>query len=488
MRIVPLAAFAFFAAAALAEAGESARLKTFAVARFSGLDASSRADQGFADMVARRLEASIAESGRWKIVDRQGADRILSEQAFQQSGATRNGVQSGNMLGADHVVGGDFFLTRGFTPPSCRGNRCTDPVHTTSVRLSLKVIDVESGQIRSGRGSIQGSFTASDKASADAAAIDQVVAHAMAELREMYPAQSQGVDLEIVRRTGDEVWFRGGTNIGIQRRAVFKAVRPGEAILDPTTGEVLSRTDRTVGKLVVLEVQEKASRARILEGTADVRVGDALVELPKETASTVRWAFGAYATYSQREIRANKNPSIGFGLHDLDGLWGGGISLSGKPRRGGWGFYTGIDLHAAEGLTVFKWDIGPSYTWYLVPERLKASPTLVVGLEGFTQEKTRAVDSVIGDQYYWTGGFDSPSGLTVQAALGLSLGLDLSKHFGLGVASWARAATSPDFSAKRTDSDGETTDEVSVGDEALGYSRIPPGIHFEHQVYLEYAF
>jgi hypothetical protein len=69
------------------------------------------------------------------------------------------------------------------------------------------------------------------------------------------------------------VIVNGGKNRHLKRGDVFRIYEPGRPIFDPETGDLIGRhPQNSIGKIEVIEVHEKFSRARILEGN-DLQAG-----------------------------------------------------------------------------------------------------------------------------------------------------------------------------------------------------------------------
>ncbi|HUU52018.1 MAG TPA: FlgT C-terminal domain-containing protein [Candidatus Heimdallarchaeota archaeon] len=75
----------------------------------------------------------------------------------------------------------------------------------------------------------------------------------------------------VIKVEGNKVWVNIGANAGIKIGDEFEVIRKGEKLIDPDTGLALGSTEESVGKIVVVEVEEKYSVATIQGGNAQAQ-------------------------------------------------------------------------------------------------------------------------------------------------------------------------------------------------------------------------
>jgi hypothetical protein len=81
------------------------------------------------------------------------------------------------------------------------------------------------------------------------------------------------VEGDVVRVGDGKVTLSIGRRDGVVAGVELGVYREGEELKHPKTGEVLGRTEKTLGRVSVIEVQEAYSIARVVEG-ADIAAGD----------------------------------------------------------------------------------------------------------------------------------------------------------------------------------------------------------------------
>jgi hypothetical protein len=81
------------------------------------------------------------------------------------------------------------------------------------------------------------------------------------------------VEGDVVRVGDGKVTLSIGRRDGVVAGVELGVYRQGEELKHPKTGEVLGRTEKTLGRVSVIEVQEAYSIARVVEG-ADIAAGD----------------------------------------------------------------------------------------------------------------------------------------------------------------------------------------------------------------------
>jgi hypothetical protein len=82
------------------------------------------------------------------------------------------------------------------------------------------------------------------------------------------------VQTEVVEAAGGQVTLASGRSQGMQPGLELVAYREGRELYHPTTRKRLGRTEETLGRLAVVQVQENYSLARVIEGGAGLGPGD----------------------------------------------------------------------------------------------------------------------------------------------------------------------------------------------------------------------
>ena len=218
------------------------------------------------------LETQLVKVGRFKIIERERIDDVLSEQLLQ---GEFSGVGTNLAVGAvDYIVLGSVTKF-GSKKKDISTKQFASSKIVTEFGLDLKVVSAQDGEIRraesvevtieSGSATNTRGFSTSDGAADPLADVQRraakKVAAAIAE--SIFP-------IEIVTFREDA----GPTccayvNYGEAVLSVgdrLKVVQAGEALIDETTGLNLGAVEQTIGVVEVVEVLDKFSKAKIVSG------------------------------------------------------------------------------------------------------------------------------------------------------------------------------------------------------------------------------
>ena len=69
--------------------------------------------------------------------------------------------------------------------------------------------------------------------------------------------------IQVLEKNEDAITINRGSDSGIQIGQVYGVNILGKEIKDPSTGELLGREEKTVGKATILELQPKFSKAKV---------------------------------------------------------------------------------------------------------------------------------------------------------------------------------------------------------------------------------
>jgi len=200
--------------------------------------------------LAEQLTAALVRLHRFKVVERLKVDKIVEEQNFQTSDLAdpTGAVQVGKLSGAEAVILSKFVAD---------GDR---------LDWLLRVVDVEDAEII---------------ATADVAETEPQSEHPGRLAGDA--AASLANDLPILEGTvielGDGlVYVDLGAKQHIRRGMKFVAYREGGEIRHPVTHEVLGRKVLKLADLLVSDIQERISSAKVVGTTGgELRVGDKVI-------------------------------------------------------------------------------------------------------------------------------------------------------------------------------------------------------------------
>ncbi|MCU7951014.1 MAG: hypothetical protein KZQ69_13550 [gamma proteobacterium symbiont of Bathyaustriella thionipta] len=224
----------------------------------------------FTDTMISRL----TQTKRFQLIDRQEVDQLLDEQFAQALTENRNVPSAmGTLKGADYLVYGNLAsISDKDKVTKLPGSKRIIKQRLGQASGNMRIVDARSGDIMESRKILV--EQAIDLRVTDAEMIDQL-ADAYAEqvvlmlMNALYPIKAAHISnngLIYINRGND-----GGLFVG-EELAIYK---PGQAIIDPDTGEQLGVEESYVGKVVVTEVEDARSKGEQIEGTGIVR-GDLL--------------------------------------------------------------------------------------------------------------------------------------------------------------------------------------------------------------------
>ena len=245
---------------------------------------------------------SLAQTGRFRLVERTELGDVLAEQDLASSGriAKPSGAKTGNVLGAEYLVqlvvtdyesntsgtdkGVGGILTR--KVPLLGGIKAGSS--TGRVGLNIRLIDAETSEITFtkqieaviketnlafggagligdvGLGGFMSEYSKTPVGQAVIAGVNQAVFELIKEVGTKPPEGS------IVKADAAQIY----TNLGEDAVAVgdrLQVLKKGEELIDPETGISLGGSTTSIGEIEVSQVQEKFSIARpvSLSGTPD---------------------------------------------------------------------------------------------------------------------------------------------------------------------------------------------------------------------------
>ena len=236
--------------------------------------------------MADQLITSLMNSGRFIVLERESIEAVLREQDFGASGRTTagGGAKIGKISRAQILIQG-AITEFGSTESSggaiaIRGFSFGGKQSKAQVGIDLRIYDTTTGQILASKacrgvakasgssigysggdfGFATGGETRTPMDFAVRAAIDQALLFIIAELDRV---SWQG---RVAMIKNDLVYINVGRTVGIKIGDQFNVYREGEAIVDPDTGISLGTEDAKIGRIEVMSVDEKFSKAAPISG------------------------------------------------------------------------------------------------------------------------------------------------------------------------------------------------------------------------------
>jgi curli biogenesis system outer membrane secretion channel CsgG len=221
----------------------------------------NNAQAAFRDRFVQDLTTQLTQSRKFAMLDRQfGAER-QRELDMLTTGSTPPGEMArlGNTLGTDYLIVGVIEdasqAVRTFTMQSANK---TFTQTTANVRLSYRIIDAATGQIKHADGFArsveEGSVEALGRSAADE--ISRQI------LETIFPLMVESVSSDVL------YVGQGGKSLRLGER--FRIVRYGKEIKDSYTKESLGREETDVGIAEIIDVQAKLAKAKIVKQSVDV--------------------------------------------------------------------------------------------------------------------------------------------------------------------------------------------------------------------------
>jgi len=253
-------------------------------------DRSWKVEENLTEMVTTEL----MNTGRFIVVERSALNEVLSEQDLAESGRVRpeTAAKVGELLGAQILVKGAVteFVEKesgGAGGIFVGGIGIGGQTSEGYVAMDLRLVDATTGQVlqshraegkikSTGIGGIAffkgiafggASFNKTALGKATRAAVQDAVGFVVANMEEQ-PWQGRVVKVE-----GANVYLNAGLNMNITNDMVFSVFSKGEELIDPDTGLSLGSTTSRIGTVRVIQVSDKYSIARVIEGSG-IQRGD----------------------------------------------------------------------------------------------------------------------------------------------------------------------------------------------------------------------
>ena len=223
------------------------------------------------------LETQMVKVGRFKIMERNRLDEVLSEQGLQGEFSDAGTVMK---VGAvDYLVYGSITKF-GTKKKEIKTKKFATVKVIAEFGIDLKVVDATTGEIRRAE-TIDVSLETGSGMATKGIQTGDALADPLADVQRRAAKQVAAAISESIFPI-EVITFREDTNqsccaylnYGTALLSVgdrLKVVTLGEALIDETTGLDLGATERTVGTVEVTEALEKFSKAKIVTGAAPAK-------------------------------------------------------------------------------------------------------------------------------------------------------------------------------------------------------------------------
>ena len=251
---------------------------------------------------------SLAQTGRFRLVERTELSSVLGEQDLASSGriAQPSGAKTGNILGAEYLVqvvvtdyetntsgkdGGVGGLLRSRVPilggikgGSSNGRvglnfrlidaETSEITFTKQIEAVIKETNLSFGGVGFGSNVALGGFLSSYAKTPIGQAVIAGINEGVFELIKQVGAKA--AEGSVVKADANEIY----TNLGqdtVSAGERLQVVRKGEELIDPETGISLGGSTTPIGEIEITQVQEKFSIARPVSVSGTVNRGDKVV-------------------------------------------------------------------------------------------------------------------------------------------------------------------------------------------------------------------
>lgn len=269
--------------------------KIVAVSRFenrTSLSGQVNLDNGMAD----QLTDALIQSGNFIVLERQTLSDVMEEQDLADSGRAQKSksARTGKVTSAQILIKGTIteFERNGKgsgSGGSFMGVRIRTKKDEAHIGLTIRLIDTTTGQVLDsnrveGRAESGGfkfgldfggsdfgteAFKKTPLGKATQIAIDNAVGFIAAKLKAI-PFKGR-----IIKIKEDDIYLTAGKQNGASIGDVFNVYTVDEELVDPDTGELLGAEETKIGTVKIFQIEEKFSKAKILNGK-DFNMGDVI--------------------------------------------------------------------------------------------------------------------------------------------------------------------------------------------------------------------
>jgi curli biogenesis system outer membrane secretion channel CsgG len=247
--------------------------------------------EGMADM----LTTELVKSGNYRVIERAELQSVMQELKLGLTGmvTSNTAAQVGKQLGVELAVFGsvtEFGQKEeskgiGFGKRKFGANQIK-----ARVAIDLRIVNVETGEIlaadnvakeesQTGISVAIPDFNFQNQAEFDKTLVGKATRACTQEIVGKIEAQMGKVPWygKIIKESGGMVYINRGVGSGLQVGNVLEAYSPGEELIDPETGISLGSEESKIGRVQIIDVQQKFSKAIIKQG-AGFKAGDLVKE------------------------------------------------------------------------------------------------------------------------------------------------------------------------------------------------------------------
>lgn len=199
--------------------------------------------------VTDKMITQLVNLRRFRVIDRNSLESVMKEQSLGLSGMVdeQTAVKVGKLVGADVII---------------IGNVITQPKFA---KVSARVIDIETSETIVAKDAQTTYPTLKN--------IEKLVEDVAIMIYNDLPL----VEGNIIKVEDNTIYIDLGTTEGLRRGTKCVAFEEGEEIINPVTKEILGKKVKKLGEIIVEQVQNKMSIAKIISKEGSIKTGDKIV-------------------------------------------------------------------------------------------------------------------------------------------------------------------------------------------------------------------
>ena len=219
------------------------------------------------------IENSFRNTRKFDVLTRRAnqMEAIMKEQEFAKSEyAAGDGAQSGMMKNAQSLINVEV-LNFSFGRSTKAVPNLENKWHINdycSIELSVQIIDTQTGSINASfpikASSSSGSYMSNSRGGSSPAIMNKTLEKASVALTNefsntVFPAL-------VIKVQGKQIWVNRGNDSAMKMGEIFEIFQPGEALIDPSTGENLGSAETSAGRAKVVRINPKVTLMDIISG------------------------------------------------------------------------------------------------------------------------------------------------------------------------------------------------------------------------------
>ena len=243
------------------------------------------------DAMADQLIDALVNSGQFTVLERQTVQDVLGEQDFANSGRVQKAqsARTGKVTAAQILVKGTITEYQSKAKSQGQGWKFSgfkmkQNKSEAHVGLMIRLIDTTTGEVIASE-RVAGSASAGgmgfgvgiyERESSSQESMGEATQDAINSAVELIAGHLRQIPFEahVIRPGESDLLIAAGGRVGARVGDEFTVFTLGEELIDPVTGEILSREEFEVGRIRIVEVKEKYARARPVGRLGPVKRGD----------------------------------------------------------------------------------------------------------------------------------------------------------------------------------------------------------------------